>query len=76
MIGINKEGLGFSKGNRNGISSIYNIRCDPDIGVGKVAVRRISFTCISSIKQFELPCNNTIKYSNQKSYSVNKHFFN
>ena len=45
MVGIKKESIGFLKENRNGISSMYNIRCDPDLGVGKAAVRRISSAC-------------------------------
>ena len=34
---------------------MYNIRCDPDLGVGKAAVRRIPCTYNSCIKQLELP---------------------
>ena len=32
---------GFKDGPREGISSMYNIRADPDLGFGKVAIRRI-----------------------------------
>ena len=45
MAGIKKEYIGFRKGNRNGISSMYNIRCDPKLGVGKADVRRIPCAC-------------------------------
>ena len=29
MAGIKKQDISFKKGNRNGISSMYKIRCDP-----------------------------------------------
>ena len=41
MAGIKKKYIGFRKGHRNGISSIYNIRCVSDLGIGKTAIRRI-----------------------------------
>ena len=33
---------------------MYDIRCDPDIGVGKATIRRISRACNSCIEQLEL----------------------
>ena len=57
MAGIKKESSGFSKGNRNGISSMYNIRHDPELGVGKDDVRRITCACSFFIEQLDLPWN-------------------
>ena len=53
--GITKQTIGFKKGNRNGISSMYNIRCEPDLGVGRAALRGILYACNSCIKLLELP---------------------
>ena len=41
MARIKKKSIGFRKGNCNGIASIYNTRCDPELGVCKADVRRI-----------------------------------
>ena len=54
IVEINKESIGFRKVNRNGISSMYNMRCDPKLGVGKVAVRRIPCACSFCIEQLDL----------------------
>ena len=51
MVGLKKDSIGFREGNRNGISAMYNIRCDPDLGVCKAAVRRIPCTCLFCIEQ-------------------------
>ena len=41
MAGVKKEAINLKKGNQNGISSMYNIRRDPDLGVREAAVKRI-----------------------------------
>ena len=51
MVGIKKDYIGFRKGNRNSKSVMYNIRCDPDLGVGKAAVRSIPCACLFCIEQ-------------------------
>ena len=53
MVGIKKKYVGFRKG-KKGISSMYNIRCDPELGVGKVSIRRISCACSFCIEQLDL----------------------
>ena len=54
MVGIKKECSRFRKENRNGILLMYNIRCDPELGVGKAAVRRIPCACSFCIEQLHL----------------------
>ena len=61
MVGIKKDYIGFRKGNRNGTSVMYNIRCDPDLGVGKAAVRRIPCACLFCIEQLNLSWDKTNK---------------
>ena len=51
---------------------MYNIICNPDLDVGKAAIRGIQYVWMSCIKYLELPWNNTIEYTNQDRYSVNK----
>ena len=55
MVGIKKDSSVFRKGIRNGISSMYNIRCNPELGVGKADVRRIPCACSFCIEQLDLP---------------------
>ena len=55
MVGIKKEFIGFLKGNRNGILSVYNIRCDPGLGLCKAVVRRIPYTYSFCIEQLDVP---------------------
>ena len=51
MTGITKEAICFKKVNRNGISSMYNIRYDQDLDGSKATVRRILCACKSCIEQ-------------------------
>ena len=55
MVGIKKESSGFRKGIQNGISSMYNIRCDPELGVCKAAVSNIPCAFSFFIEQLDLP---------------------
>jgi len=34
---------------------MYNIRCDPELGVGKAAVRKIPWACSFCIETLDLP---------------------
>ena len=72
MVEKKKEYIDFRKGNRNGISSMYNIRCDPDIGIGKVSLRRIPCACSFCIEKSEFSWDNNKEDSNYKRCGVNK----
>ena len=63
---IKQESIGFRKGNRNGISSMYNIRCDPELGVGNTVVRGTSCVYSFCIEQLDLPWGKHEKVTNQK----------
>ena len=54
-MGIKKEYIDFWNGYRNGISSMYNIRCDPELGVCKAAVSNIPCAFSFFIEQLDLP---------------------
>ena len=54
MVGIKRDSIGFRTGNGDGISVMYNIRCDPDLGLGKAAVRRIACACLFCIEQINV----------------------
>ena len=41
MTGMKKKVVGLDTCKYMGISSMYNFRCDPDLGIGKVACRWI-----------------------------------
>ena len=66
-----KKAISFKKVNRNGTSSMHNIRCNISLKLGKAAIKHISCACNSFIKQLELPSDKNEKNCNQKRYSVN-----
>ena len=76
MVWIKKESSGFKRGNRNGILSMYNIRYDLELGVGKAAARRIPCACSFCIEQLYLPWDKKEKDRSQKRYSMNRHCLN
>ena len=41
MVGIKKNTIKFPEGEKNSISSMYNIQCDLDLGADKADVRKI-----------------------------------
>jgi len=53
MIEMKKKVMGLDNGKYMGISYIYNFRCDPDLGIGNAACRRIPcvyLTCLEILK--------------------------
>ena len=64
---------GFKNGPREGISSMYNIRADPDLGFGKAAIRRIPCACNSCVAQLSIPWVPGKSATEQDRYKVNKH---
>ena len=53
MVGMEKKVVGLETGKYNGISSMCNFRCDPDLGIRKAACRRIPcayLTCLEMLK--------------------------
>ena len=55
MVGMDKKVVGLETGKYNGISSMYNFRCDPDLGIGKAACRRISCDCLFYLEILNTP---------------------
>ena len=55
MIGIKKKAVGLDNGKYMEISSMYNFRCDPDLGIGKTACRRIPCACMTCLELLETP---------------------
>ena len=55
MVGIKKKTLGFRKGNQNGLSSIYNIRYDSELGICNADVRRIPCAYSFCVEQLDSP---------------------
>ena len=46
---------GFKNVKLEGISSMYNIRSDPDLGFGKAAIGRIQCACNSCVAKISVP---------------------
>jgi hypothetical protein len=57
------------RGTRNGISSMYNIRSDPDLGLGRVAVRRVPCSCDACMTQLKQPWIPGVDANNQPRYA-------
>jgi hypothetical protein len=53
-VKMKAAGFRSSRGEtRNGISAMYNFRADPDLGMHKIAVRRIPCACIPCVEQLQ-----------------------
>ena len=55
MIGMKKKVVGLDNGKNIGISSMYNFRCDPDLGIGKAACRRIPCVYLACLGFLNIP---------------------
>ena len=53
IVGMKKKVVGLETGKYNGISSLYNFRCDPDLGIEKAACRRIPCACMTCLELLE-----------------------
>ena len=72
MVGMKKEVVGLETGKYNGISYMYNVRCDPDLGIGKAACRRILCACITCLKLLETPWDKELDDQSQPRYGSMK----
>jgi hypothetical protein len=61
----------FLKGKEtgNGLKSMYNLRADPDLGLGRVAVRRIPCACEACRHQFNQEWDPNVEASLQRRYA-------
>ena len=55
MIGVKNKVVGLDNGKYIGISSMYNFRCNLDLGIGKAACRRILCACLTCLEILNLP---------------------
>ena len=69
---MKKKVVGLDNGKYMGISSMYNFRCDPDLGIGKAACRRIPFACLSCLEILNLHWEKGIIDREQQRYGVNE----
>ena len=53
MILIKGYLIGFKQGEKSDISSMYNLRCDPNLVDEKATVNKILGVCIKCIEQLE-----------------------
>ena len=76
ILGIEKEFIGFKKTNQNGILSMYNIRYDLELGIGKDVVRKIPCAYSFCIDRLDLSWDKNEKVTNQNRHSTNKKCLN
>ena len=72
MIGRKKKVVGLDNGKYMGISSMYTFRCDPDLGIGKTACRRIPCACLSCKEILHLSWEKGIVDREQPRYGANE----
>jgi hypothetical protein len=70
-INVSMKCLPFIKGNEtaNGLKAMYNLRADPDLGLGRVAVQRICCACKACRHQSKLDWDPNVEASEQRRYS-------
>ena len=71
MIGMKKKVVGLDDGKYMGISYMYNFRCDPDLGIGKVACRWIPCVCLTCLKILNTSLEKELVDKEQLRYGVN-----
>jgi hypothetical protein len=69
---LKMQAKGFSAGEHNGLMAMYNFRFDPDLGLGKGAVRRIPCGCDTCYAQLSLPWRNGKTFLEQDRYARNE----
>ena len=72
MVGMKKKVVGLETGKYNGISSMYNFRCDPDLGIGKAACRRIPCACLTCLEMLKTPWDKEFNDQSQPRYRINE----
>jgi hypothetical protein len=65
---IKMRAEGLKKGSCNGVGTMYNVRTDPDLGLGRAAVRHIPCACTSCIVQLYKPWENNVEPEEQPRY--------
>ena len=55
MIGMKNKVVGLDNGKYMRISSMYNFRCNPDLGIGKAVCKRIPCACLSCLEILNTP---------------------
>ena len=61
--------ISFPKGKYNGIWAYYNIRTDPDMGIGWAALRRVACGCGSCKEQLKKPWMPGVEKREQPRYA-------
>ena len=72
MIGMKKKVMGIDNGTYMGIPSMYNFRCNLDLGIRKADYRRISCACLTCLKILNTPWETKIEDKKQPRYGVNE----
>jgi hypothetical protein len=60
------------KHTHDGLTAMYNLRADPDLGLGRIALRRIPCACSKCTEQTNKPWALNVKPELQPRYSQNK----
>ncbi len=62
----------FPKGKINGLRAYYNIRTDPDLGLGFAALHRVACGCYACKQQLKMPWLPCVDMHEQHRYAANK----
>ena len=72
MVGMKKKVVDLETGKYNGISSMYNFRCDPALGIGKASCRRTPCACMTCLELLETPRDKKLNDQSQPRYEINE----
>jgi hypothetical protein len=78
---LKKVATGFEKGTHNGVMGHYNIRADPQLGLGCVMVRRVPCACLGCPEQLKQKWIPSLSFEQQPRYKAsvtceNRNMFN
>ena len=69
---LKKTVVGLPAGEHNGLLSRYNLRTDPQLGVGRAALRRVPCACNACVRQLQLPWSASVPADEQPRYAQNR----
>ena len=71
MIELKKKVVELESGKYMGISSMYNFRCDQNLGIRNVDRRQIPCACLTWLEMLKTPWDKDLNDKHQPRYGVN-----
>ena len=72
MIELKKKVVELESGKYMGISSMYNFRCDQNLGIRNVDRRQIRCACLTWLEMLKTPWDKELNNQAEPRYGINK----